>query len=101
MQIIIGNKKRNKKIVAGDGTYPKILASVGVSSKEDSIRTEVEKAKIAQKYGADIVIDHTLTLENYEVQKRIIEETDIPISSIAVLIFSLFSRIMARDLQYQ
>ena len=38
----------------------------------------------AQKYGADIVIDHTLTLENYEVQKQIIEETDIAVSSIAV-----------------
>lgn len=97
MKIIIGNKKRNKKIVAGDGAYPKILASVGVSSKEDSIRTEVEKAKIAQKYGADIVIDHTLTLENYEVQKRIIEETDIPISSIAVYDMAAKSRYGTRD----
>ena len=99
MQIIIGNKKRNKKIVAGDGTYPKILASVGVSSKEDSIRTEVEKANLVRpiEYGADIVIDHTLTLENYEVQKRIIEETDIPISSIAVYDMAAKSRYGTRD----
>lgn len=92
MKIIIGNKKRNKKFVAGGGEYPKILASVGVSSKEDSIITEVEKAKTAQKYGADIVIDHTLTLENYEVQKQIIEETDIAVSSIAVYDMAAKSR---------
>lgn len=97
MKIIIGNKKRDKKILAGDGEYPKVLASVGVSSKEDSIKTEVDKAKIAQKYGADIVIDHTLTLENYEVQKRIIEETDIAVSSIAVYDMAARSRYGTKD----
>ena len=92
MQIKIGNVKRQKKILAGDGEYPKVLASVGVSSREDSIKTEVEKAKIAQKYGADIVIDHTLTLENYEIQKQIIEETNIAVSSIAVYDMAAKSR---------
>lgn len=84
MKIAIGNKKRKKKIFAGDGEYPKVLASVGVSGSYDDVQTEVQKAKIAQIYGADIVIDHTLTLQNYEVQKRILEETDNMISSIAV-----------------
>ena len=72
MKITIGNIQKKEKIVAGDGEYPKVLASVGVSSKDDSIKTEVEKAILAQKYGADIVIDHTLTLQNYEVQKQIL-----------------------------
>lgn len=84
MKIVIGNVKRDKKILAGDGEYPKILASVGVSSQEDCPQTEVQKARLAQKYGADIVIDHTLTLQNYEVQRQILEETDVPVSSIAV-----------------
>ena len=84
MKLVIGNVKRDKKLLAGDGEYPRVLASVGVSRKEDSAQTEVQKAKLAQKYGADIVIDHTLTLQNYEVQKQILEETDIPLSAIAV-----------------
>lgn len=84
MKLLIGNNKREKKILAGEGEYPKVLASVGVSRKEDSISIEVKKAKIAQEYGADIIIDHTLTLDNYDVQKRIIEETDVLVSSIAV-----------------
>ena len=84
MKIAIGNVKRKKKLFAGDGEYPRVLASVGASRKEDSVQTEVQKAKLAQKYGADIVIDHTLTLQNYEVQKQILAETDLPVSSIAV-----------------
>ena len=84
MKIKIGNVKRANKIFTGDGGYPLVLASVGASSVDDAAAVEVKKAQIAQKYGADIVIDHTLTPANYEVQKRIIEETDVMVSSIAV-----------------
>lgn len=84
MKILIGNKKRAKKLYAGDGEYPRVLASIGASELCDDISIEIKKAKIAEEYGADIIIDHTLTPNNYEVQKRILEETDIPISSIAV-----------------
>lgn len=97
MKITIGNVKRAKKLLAGDGEYPRVLASVGISRPEDSPQTEVEKAKIAQKYGADIVIDHTLTLQNYEVQKQILEETDVPISAIAVYDMAAQSRYGTRD----
>lgn len=97
MKIVIGNKKRKKKLPAGDGEYPKILASVGVSGKEDSVQTEVHKAKLAQKYGADIVIDHTLTLQNYDVQKQILEEVDLPVSSIAVYDMAAKSRYGDKD----
>lgn len=84
MVIEIGNKKRSKKLLAGDRYEPRVLASVGISSPDDSPKTEVEKAKIAQKYGADIIIDHTLTGLNYQVQEAILNEVDIPVSSIAV-----------------
>lgn len=84
MKLVIGNVKRKNKLLAGDGEYPRVLASVGVSRPEDCPQTEVDKALLAQKYGADIVIDHTLTLQNYEVQKQILDETDVMVSSIAV-----------------
>ncbi len=80
----IGNIKRNKKLYAGDNKYPKVLASIGVSSKGDSAEREIEKAKLAQKYGADIIIDHSLMANHYEIQKRILENVDMPLSAIAV-----------------
>ena len=97
MKIVIGNVKRAKKLLAGEGEYPRVLASVGVSRQEDCPQTEVQKAKLAQKYGADIVIDHTLTLLNYEVQKQILEETDMPVSSIAVYDMAAKSRYGEKD----
>lgn len=84
MKLEIGNIKRNKKIYAGDNEYPKILASIGVSSKNDSVETEIQKAKTAQRYGADILIDHSLTPNHYDIQKSILENVDMPLSAIAV-----------------
>ena len=84
MVIRIGSYLRTDKLIAGDGIEPRVLASVGMSTPADSVETEVYKAKIAQKYGADIVIDHTLTPLNYEVQKRILNEVNLPLSAIAV-----------------
>ena len=84
MIIEIGNVKRKKKIYAGDQLYPLVLASVGASQDSDSIEREVAKSVAAEKYGANIVIDHTLTPDNYVLQQKILENTDIPLSSIAV-----------------
>ena len=82
--MIIGNKKRGLNFEYDDNGYPFVLASIGASQDEDSIEEEVRKAKMAEKYGANIIIDHTLTPNHYELQKRVIEETNIPLSSIAV-----------------
>lgn len=84
MTIKIGSYLRSRKTTAGDGTEPRILASVGMSAPTDPVEIEVEKARIAQKYGADIIIDHTLTPLNHEAQKRILDEVDMPLSAIAV-----------------
>lgn len=84
MQMIIGNIKRQKKIIVDDNREPVLLASIGASNDDDCIEEEFKKAKMAMQYGADIVIDHTLTPNHYELQKRIIENLDIPLSAIAV-----------------
>lgn len=84
MKMEIGNIKRNNKICAGNNEYPKVLASIGVSSKSDSIETEIKKAKTALQYGADIIIDHSLTPNHYEIQKRLLETVNMPLSAIAV-----------------
>ena len=84
MKIQIGAIGRSTRFLAGDDEPPKVLASVGATAREDSIAAEVEKAKTAERYGADIVIDHTLTPNHAEVQRRILGETNLPLSAIAV-----------------
>ena len=41
----------------GDGLKTKINANIGSSSKIDDIELEVNKAKLAQEYGADALMD--------------------------------------------
>lgn len=84
MQLKIGNVNRDKKIFAGDGESPVVLASIGASNETDRFETELAKAQIAKEYGADIVIDHTLLPTYNDMHKRIIDSVDLPLSTIAV-----------------
>lgn len=85
MQFCIGNKmrKRETKILDTE-KEPLIIASVGATSDFDSIKIEMEKAKIAEKYGAFAIIDHTLTNDFEKFQIQLMEETNLAVSSIAV-----------------
>lgn len=84
MQLEIGNVNRQKKLIAGEGQPPKVLASIGASNEGDSFETELTKAKMAQKYGADIIIDHTLLSKYNEIHKILVNNIDLPLSTIAV-----------------
>jgi phosphomethylpyrimidine synthase len=56
----IRNKLHNVTPKAcGEGQSTLIIASIGNSTPDDELATEVEKAKAAQKVGADVVTDHS------------------------------------------
>lgn len=84
MKIEIGNINRHKRLFSGDGEPPKVLVSIGASNEGDNLETELTKAKIAKEYGADIVIDHTLLPKYNDIHKRLIDNIDLPLSTIAV-----------------
>jgi phosphomethylpyrimidine synthase len=85
MIISVGNIKRGpiNRIIDTE-KEPVIIASIGATSVEDSIAIELEKARIAEKYGAFAVIDHTLTTDYEKFQHMLMKEVQLPISSIAV-----------------
>ncbi len=58
-QIVIpDNKNRKKNVVGiGKGLRTKVNASIGSSTAIADIAMEVEKAQIAEKYGADTLMD--------------------------------------------
>ena len=72
MKMIIGNIKRKNKLIFDTEGRPFVLASIGASQDEDSIEEEVKKAIMSEKYGADIIIDHTLTPNHYILQKKVL-----------------------------
>ena len=80
-------RKLNKPIGIGKGLLVKINANVGSSKTICNINNEVEKAKIAVKYGADTVMDLSSGVTEKDIQnirKAILQETSVPLGTVPI-----------------
>jgi len=71
----------------GKGLFVKVNANIGSSKTVCDIEEEVEKAKIAVKYGADTVMDlSTGVTENdiKEIRKKILDEVKVPLGTVPI-----------------
>ncbi len=84
--IIPHNVKRENVSVQGigEGLRTKINANVGTSPDYANIDEEVEKAKIAVKYGADTVMDLSIGGDIDEVRRRILRAVNVPVGTVPI-----------------
>jgi phosphomethylpyrimidine synthase len=84
--VIPRNVKRENVEVKGigEGLRTKINANVGTSPDYANIEDEVEKAKVAVKYGADTVMDLSVGGDIDEVRRRIIGAVRVPIGTVPI-----------------
>jgi len=84
--IIPRNVKREDIEVKGigEGLRTKINANVGTSPDYASIDDEVEKAKVAVKYGADAVMDLSVGGDIDEVRRRVIRAVRVPVGTVPI-----------------
>lgn len=68
----------------GEGLRTKINANIGTSPDYAKIDEEVEKAKIAVRYGADTVMDLSIGGDIDEVRRRILRAVNVPIGTVPV-----------------
>jgi len=71
----------------GKGLLVKINANVGSSKTVFNIDEEVEKAKIAVKYGADTVMDLSTGITEVDIiaiRKRILNEVKVPLGTVPI-----------------
>jgi phosphomethylpyrimidine synthase len=68
----------------GEGLRTKINANVGTSPDYANVEDEVEKAKVAVKYGADTVMDLSVGGDIDEVRRRIIRAVIVPIGTVPI-----------------
>ena len=81
------NQRNTDPIGIGEGLLVKINANIGSSKKVCDINGEVEKAKIAVKYGADTVMDLStgVTEENVKtIRQKIMDEITVPIGTVPI-----------------
>ena len=62
----------------------KVNANVGTSKDIDSWAEEVEKAKVAVKYGADAVMDLSTGADRDTVRKKLGKELEIPLGTVPI-----------------
>ncbi|RLF12028.1 MAG: phosphomethylpyrimidine synthase [Thermoprotei archaeon] len=68
----------------GEGLKAKVNANVGSSVDFSDIGIEVEKAKLAVRYGADTVMDLSTSDQMDEIRRAIIESLTVPVGTVPI-----------------
>jgi len=81
------NQRDTEPMGIGAGLLIKVNANIGSSKKVCDIQEELEKAKIAVKYGADTVMDLSTGVTEEDVKnirKQILQEVKVPIGTVPI-----------------
>lgn len=80
-------KNINRKTIAkgiGQGLSTKINANLGSSNQVEDIKLEMKKAKLAEDYGADAIMDLSTGPKLLEFRKKIMSSVSIPIGTVPI-----------------
>lgn len=81
--IIPANSNRKSRILGiGKGLRTKVNASIGSSTDIADIDMEVKKAKIAEKYGADTLMDLSVGGEIETIRKSVMNSVSLPVGTV-------------------
>lgn len=94
--VIPKNKNHNFSVRGiGVGLSTKINANIGTSEKHCNISEEIDKMKIAIKYGADAIMDLSTGGNLHKILQRIISES--PLMTGTVPIYGVATRLLLED----
>jgi len=86
----------------GEGLRTKVNANIGTSTEVFDTCSEIEKARTAEKYGADTITDLSMGGPLEDIRRRIMEETTVPLTTVpmyqAVAEKGAFKDVAERDL---
>ncbi len=85
-ELVIPKNHRGRSIPIGIGRMmrTKINANMGTSRDFADIEAEVEKAKTAEKYGADTIMDLSTGGDLDLIRRRIIDSVSVPVGSVPI-----------------
>lgn len=91
--VIPKNIHRNTKPVGiGDTLKTKVNVNIGTSPDCVDVDMEIRKTKIANKYGADAIMDLSTGGNLREIRKSIMENTNLPIGTVPMYEIGIESR---------
>ncbi len=81
--VIYGNPQRKSRVVGiGQGLRTKINASIGTSPDIIDFDMEVEKAKVAEKAGADTLMELSTGGDLGEIRKRVLDSISLTVGTV-------------------
>ncbi|MDI6802105.1 MAG: phosphomethylpyrimidine synthase ThiC [Thermodesulfovibrionales bacterium] len=81
--VIPANKNRQSRTVGiGKGLRTKINASIGTSTEIIDMDMEIEKAKTAEKYGADTLMDLSVGGNIAKIRRAVMDAINLPIGTV-------------------
>ncbi|ATU07332.1 phosphomethylpyrimidine synthase ThiC [Methanohalophilus portucalensis] len=82
--LVIMTRQDNPPVAIGEGATTKINVNLGSSAASIDTSSEIEKARIAEKYGADTITDLSMGGDIQQIRKAIIENTTLPLTTVPV-----------------
>ncbi|SFM50740.1 phosphomethylpyrimidine synthase ThiC [Methanolobus profundi] len=82
--LVIMTRKGCPPIAIGKGASTKINVNLGTSSAAIDPDSEMEKVKIAQKYGAATITDLSMGGDISAIRKMVFENTELPVTTVPI-----------------
>ena len=81
---VVIQRKNNKPLAIGFPFRTKINVNIGSSTSLANIDKEIEKVKIAEKFGADTISDLSMGGDIDLIRKKIMENSTVPITTVPI-----------------
>ncbi|MCM8770436.1 MAG: phosphomethylpyrimidine synthase ThiC [Candidatus Omnitrophica bacterium] len=84
--VILKNRvhKIKRPCAIGKGLRVKVNANIGTSTKKTKLSEELEKLKVAIKFGADTVMDLSVGGDLKKIRRQILKNSDIPVGTVPI-----------------
>jgi len=83
-RIVIMQRDGKPSVGFGEGLKTKVNANIGTSAESIDPDVEVQKAKVAERYGADTVTDLSMGGRIDAIRKRITNATNTPLTTVPI-----------------
>jgi len=83
-RVVIMQREGKPPVGFGEGLKTKVNANIGTSAESIDPKSEVLKAKIAEKYGADTVTDLSMGGPIDKIRKKIAKATNTPLTTVPI-----------------
>ena len=85
--IIVRNERRAERIklkAVGEGLSTKVNVNIGTSTTVVNVKMEIEKAKVALKYGTDTIMDLSTGGDLDTIRRTLLEICDVPFGTVPI-----------------